>query len=262
MPRGRPKAAQKTIPAHASQHMSEQAANEPPSAPNPDKVTEDQSVPIQDEKPKVVRDKKGKIIRTPSEKARMAEEKLARQEYFKKMSKEQRDYVAGLEGEERKAYFKAMAERRKNKKKRIQSGLIFPVLRLRKKIKKTVGKNYGTFKGMSSKHGFGLQVPIFVAAVMEYMVAEVVELAGNCALEHKRSRIIPRHIMQAIRSDDEIDKIMTRNTIYAGSGVLQKEVPAFLQKNNVPRKHWNDHFRLPEKQKKTKKVVKKHKEMI
>ena len=42
---------------------------------------------------------------------------------------------------------------------------------------------------------------MFLAAVMEYLTAEILELAGNAARDNKKMRIIPRHI-QVERGND------------------------------------------------------------
>ena len=43
---------------------------------------------------------------------------------------------------------------------------------------------------------------------MEYLCAEVVEIAGNIAKEAKRRRIFPRHLMMAMRTDDELHEVI------------------------------------------------------
>ena len=48
---------------------------------------------------------------------------------------------------------------------------------------------------------------MFTAAVLEYLCAEILELAGNAARDNNRHRIIPRHILLAIACDDELNKV-------------------------------------------------------
>ena len=56
-------------------------------------------------------------------------------------------------------------------------------------------------------------------AVLEYLAAEVLELAGNAARDNKKTRIVPRHIQLAVRNDEELSKLLSGVTIAAG-GVL------------------------------------------
>merc|ERR1712151_1268143 len=71
--------------------------------------------------------------------------------------------------------------------------------------------------------------PIFMTAVVEYICAEILELAGNQAKENKKNRICPRHIQLAVRQDHELNKYLSNVTIMGG-GVLPKIQSALLPK--------------------------------
>lgn len=50
--------------------------------------------------------------------------------------------------------------------------------------------------------------PIFLAAVLEYLTTEVMELAGNAARDNMKTRIHPRHVLLAVRNDEELNKLL------------------------------------------------------
>ncbi|KAH9389809.1 hypothetical protein TYRP_007356 [Tyrophagus putrescentiae] len=89
-----------------------------------------------------------------------------------------------------------------------RAGLQFPVGRIHRLLRK------GNF---AERVGAG--APVYLAAVLEYLAAEVLELAGNAARDNKKSRIIPRHLQLAIRNDEELNKLLAGVTISQG-GVL------------------------------------------
>ncbi|RWS09957.1 histone H2A-like protein [Dinothrombium tinctorium] len=111
--------------------------------------------------------------------------------------------------------------RGKAKSRSMRAGLQFPVSRVHRYLRK------GNF---SDKVGGG--APVYLAAVLEYLAAEVLELAGNAARDNKKSRIIPRHLQLAIRNDEELNKLLSGVTIAQG-GVLPNIHAVLLPKKGV-----------------------------
>jgi histone H2A len=114
-----------------------------------------------------------------------------------------------------------------------KAGLQFPVGRVARYLK--AGK-------YASRVGAG--APVYLAAVLEYLAAEVLELAGNASRDNKKTRcvlhrlrqlpcaradapgrlrsIVPRHIQLAIRNDEELSKLLGK-----GASTAQKRARGF-----------------------------------
>jgi len=108
---------------------------------------------------------------------------------------------------------------KKSISKSSRAGLQFPVARLGRYLKK--GK-------YANRVAAG--APVYLAAVLEYLTAEVMELSGNAAKDHKKRRITPRHIQLAVRNDDELNKLFSHVTIAQG-GVLPNIHSVLLPKS-------------------------------
>ena len=112
----------------------------------------------------------------------------------------------------------------KSKSRSSRAGLQFPVGRIHRHLKKG---NYGKRVGAGA--------PVYLAAVLEYLAAEVLELAGNAAKDSKKSRVVPRHIQLAVRNDEELAKLMKDVTIAQG-GVLPHINVQLLKKSGLDKK--------------------------
>ena len=102
-----------------------------------------------------------------------------------------------------------------------KAGLQFPVARVRRYLQ----------NGPYSER-IGVGAGVYLAGVLEYLTAEILELAGNAARDNKKKRIIPRHIMLAVRNDEELQKILGHVT-FPGGGVIPLIHKALRSNNNT-----------------------------
>ncbi|XP_055521279.1 late histone H2A.L3-like [Leucoraja erinacea] len=108
--------------------------------------------------------------------------------------------------------------RAKAKSRSSRAGLQFPVGCVHRHLRKG---NYAQRVGAGA--------PVYLAAVLEYLTAEILELASNAARDNKKSRIIPRCLQLAVRNDKELNKLLGGVTITQG-GVLPNIQAVLLPK--------------------------------
>ncbi|XP_028843979.1 core histone macro-H2A.2 [Denticeps clupeoides] len=129
-----------------------------------------------------------------------------------------------------------------------RAGVIFPVGRMMRYLRT------GTHK-----YRIGMGAPVYMAAVIEYLAAEILELAGNAARDNKKGRITPRHIKLAVANDEELNQLLRGVTISNG-GVLPRIHPELLSKKRGGRVKADTQVTVPEKtERKGKKPSKKSK---
>ena len=121
---------------------------------------------------------------------------------------------------------KGKAKGAKSKSRSSRAGLQFPVGRIHRLLRKG---NYAQRVGAGA--------PVYLAAVLEYLSAEILELAGNAARDNKKTRIIPRHLQLAIRNDEELNKLLGGVTIAQG-GVLPNIQAVLLPKKTEKKAKW------------------------
>jgi len=131
------------------------------------------------------------------------------------------------------------------KTRAVRAGLVFPVARIHQNLKKLV----------PSHCRVGGTAAVFMAAIIEYMVAELCELAGERSMmglnvksksssssssaaggpggKTKKGRITPRFLQFAIKEDHEFSQLLDRVTL-SGGGVVplsDKELKKQLSAN-------------------------------
>lgn len=102
------------------------------------------------------------------------------------------------------------------KSKSVRAGLTFPVTRVSHEMR--IQSVAPRLAEMSA---------VYMAATLEYICAEILELSGNSARDNKRVRITPRNIMLALVNDEELAKLF-RDVVISGGvqpNIRQEIIP-------------------------------------
>ena len=101
-----------------------------------------------------------------------------------------------------------------------RAGLHFPVGRIHRLLRKgPYASRIGSF------------APVYLAAVLEYLVAEILELAGIMARDYGKNKVLPRHVLLAVKNDTELDRLFDGVVIEAG-GVVPHINPVLVNSDD------------------------------
>ena len=103
-----------------------------------------------------------------------------------------------------------------------KAGLVFPVGRI-----ETLIRHHSGVERVSGT------AAVYLAAVLEYLAAEILELSGNAALDNKKKRVTTRHLLLAIRYDEELNTL-THNITLSG-GVIPNIYAVLLPRKGTAR---------------------------
>lgn len=131
-----------------------------------------------------------------------------------------------------------------------RAGVVFPVARIHRYLRKNQSRN----------HRFNTSSAVFIAAVIEYLCAELLESTATEAIEKNKVRIIPRHLILALDKDEEMKELF-KGVIIPEAGVvsryqnvtlpiitqkIQKKVPNKKEKELKTAKESNENHRANE----------------
>ncbi|XP_037630478.1 histone H2A, sperm-like [Sebastes umbrosus] len=107
-----------------------------------------------------------------------------------------------------------------------RAGVTFPVGRIHRLLK----------KGQYSQR-VGSGAAVYFAAVLEYLCAEILELAGNACRVGKKHRITPHHILLAVKNDEELKQLLAGVTISNGGVVPNIHTMLLPKKTHAPKEN-------------------------
>jgi histone H2A len=106
----------------------------------------------------------------------------------------------------------------KPKSQSVRAGLLFPVGRVKRHVRERAANGMRVGRG----------TPVFLAAVLEKLVAQVIERAGRLAQEAKRTRIVPLHLKAAVCNHVDLNPLFNKVVFPRTSSipVVRREIQA------------------------------------
>ncbi|XP_054843998.1 histone H2A-beta, sperm-like [Eublepharis macularius] len=102
--------------------------------------------------------------------------------------------------------------RRPKTSRSCRAGLIFPVGRIERFLRR------GDF---AERIGSGASV--YMAAVLQYLTYDIVDIAGNIAASDHKRRIAPRHLHETIHCDSELQRLFGGIALPQGRATSKKQ---------------------------------------
>ena len=133
--------------------------------------------------------------------------------------------------QEKKARGEIKRSTKKRQTKSQKAGIFFNVDKVLRKLKQAN-------PGMIVRK----EAAVLTTGVIEYLVAELLELSGNAAAQLKSHRIKPRHVFLAVANDPELETLLQHVTIKE-AGVMPNIHPNLLKSKVgvIPRKRKASH---------------------
>lgn len=113
----------------------------------------------------------------------------------------------------------SMVVKKRPSSKSHKSGLVMPVGRINRLVKKKL-----------PSMRVGASAPVYLAAVMEAVAKDIIDLASNVASSSKpaRKRISPADISAAVRGDPELSRLFSNCAVCSGDKLDSSVVRAAL----------------------------------
>lgn len=130
-------------------------------------------------------------------------------------------FSPGSSSDETRVPRRSERPKKQAQKKRIKESdkadISFPVGRIRRYLRE-----------LYPGHRQSAKTAVFLAAVLDYLVFEVISETVPFTRQAKKKRITPRHIRQCIRSDPDLDQLL-HNVIFPEAGVMPHIEPFLFQ---------------------------------